>query len=79
MPTIVAELSEAFDSFSIPFQLLVPQCSQFPVLYSLVRARLQKSMKYFSGGTLRASPARLHFAFVLVVKSFDMLMSLDDS
>lgn len=51
----------------------------FPVLRSLVRARLQKSMKYFSGGTLRASPARLHFAFVLVVKSFDMLMSLDDS
>lgn len=54
-------------------------CSVFCVLRSVVRARLQKSMKYFSGGTLRASLAWLHFAFVLVVKSFDMLMSLDVS
>lgn len=39
--------------------------------------RLQKSMKYFSGGTLRASQAWLHFALImLAVKSFDMLISL---
>lgn len=57
------KLSQAFDSFSIPFQLL--SSSVFRALRSVVRARLQKSMKYFSGGTLRASLAWLHFAFAL--------------